>query len=76
MSGRKAPTVFGMCATQLPMQIAWADLSINSAPAVGNIPYDATEEQLKEKFSEAGPVIAFRFVAFRSRVGLPPSKFR
>lgn len=30
--------------------------------AVGNIPYDATEEQLKEKFSEAGPVISFRCV--------------
>lgn len=29
---------------------------------VGNIPYDATEEQLKERFSEVGPVVSFRLV--------------
>ncbi|GAB6032530.1 Cleavage stimulation factor subunit 2 [Chamberlinius hualienensis] len=29
---------------------------------VGNIPYEATEEQLKEIFSEAGPVLSFRLV--------------
>eukprot|EP01134_Creolimax_fragrantissima_P000512 CFRG0512T1 len=29
---------------------------------VGNIPYDATEEQLTEKFREAGPVVHFRLV--------------
>ena len=27
---------------------------------VGNIPYDATEEKLKELFSQAGPVLSFR----------------
>ena len=27
---------------------------------VGNIPYDATEEKLKDIFSEAGPVVSFR----------------
>lgn len=29
---------------------------------VGNIPYDATEEKLKELFSEVGPVVSFRLV--------------
>ncbi|XP_065838170.1 cleavage stimulation factor subunit 2-like [Oscarella lobularis] len=29
---------------------------------VGNIPYDATEEKLKDIFSEAGPVVSFRLV--------------
>merc|ERR1711928_207903 len=29
---------------------------------VGNIPYGVTEEQLKEIFSEAGPVVSFRIV--------------
>ena len=29
---------------------------------VGNIPYEATEEKLKEIFSEVGPVIAFKLV--------------
>ena len=29
---------------------------------VGNIPYDATEEKLKEIFSAVGPVISFRLV--------------
>lgn len=29
---------------------------------VGNIPYDATEEQLIEMFQEVGPVVSFRFV--------------
>lgn len=28
---------------------------------VGNIPYEATEEQLKDVFSEVGPVVTFRF---------------
>lgn len=27
---------------------------------VGNIPYEATEEQLKDIFSEVGPVVSFR----------------
>jgi RNA recognition motif-containing protein len=27
---------------------------------VGNVPYDATEERLKDMFSEVGPVAAFR----------------
>merc|ERR1711955_86238 len=29
---------------------------------VGNIPYGVTEEQLKDVFSEAGPVVSFRIV--------------
>ena len=29
---------------------------------VGNIPYEASEEQLKEIFSEVGPVVSFRLV--------------
>jgi len=28
--------------------------------SVGNIPYEATEEQLKEIFCQAGPVVSFR----------------
>lgn len=28
--------------------------------SVGNIPYEASEEQLKEIFSEVGPVVSFR----------------
>lgn len=27
---------------------------------VGNIPYETTEEQLREIFSAAGPVVSFR----------------
>ncbi len=29
---------------------------------VGNIPYEATEETLKDIFSEVGPVVSFRLV--------------
>uniref|UniRef100_A0A8C6Z9D8 Cleavage stimulation factor subunit 2 n=1 Tax=Nothoprocta perdicaria TaxID=30464 RepID=A0A8C6Z9D8_NOTPE len=32
------------------------------ARRVGNIPYEATEEQLKDIFSEVGPVVSFRLV--------------
>jgi len=32
---------------------------------VGNIPYDATEEQLKEVFKVVGPVVSFRLVVDR-----------
>ncbi|GFN80888.1 cleavage stimulation factor subunit 2-like [Plakobranchus ocellatus] len=28
---------------------------------VGNIPYDATEEQLRDVFIQAGPVVSFRY---------------
>uniref|UniRef100_T1JH34 RRM domain-containing protein n=1 Tax=Strigamia maritima TaxID=126957 RepID=T1JH34_STRMM len=38
-----------------------AERSIRSV-FVGNIPYEATEEQLKDIFSEVGPVISFRLV--------------
>jgi cleavage stimulation factor subunit 2 len=37
---------------------------------VGNIPYDTTEEQLIEKFSEVGPVVSFRLV-FDRETGKP-----
>jgi cleavage stimulation factor subunit 2 len=30
--------------------------------SVGNIPYEATEEKLKDIFSEAGPVLSFKYV--------------
>ena len=30
--------------------------------AVGNIPYEATEEHLREIFGQAGPVLSFRLV--------------
>jgi len=29
---------------------------------VGNIPYEATEEKLKDIFSEVGPVLSFKYV--------------
>lgn len=32
---------------------------------VGNIPFDVTEEQLVEIFSEAGPVVSFKYRCFR-----------
>lgn len=32
---------------------------------VGNIPYEATEEQLKDIFSEVGLVVSFRWVSKR-----------
>lgn len=32
--------------------------------SVGNIPYDATEEQLREICGEVGPVVSFRSVSF------------
>jgi len=37
---------------------------------VGNIPYDATEEQLTEIFQEVGPVVSFRLV-FDRETGKP-----
>lgn len=30
------------------------------APTVGNIPYEATEEKLKEIFNEVGPVLSLK----------------
>lgn len=32
--------------------------------SVGNIPYEATEEKLKEIFSEVGPVLSLKWVCF------------
>jgi RNA recognition motif-containing protein len=29
--------------------------------AVGNIPYDVTEEKLKDIFNEVGPVVSFKY---------------
>lgn len=37
------------------------DRSLHSV-FVGNILYEATEEQLKDLFSEVGPVVSFRLV--------------
>ena len=35
-------------------------LTISMIYLVGNIPYEASEEQLKEIFSDVGPVVSFR----------------
>ena len=40
---------------------------------VGNIPYEATEEQLKDIFSEVGVVVSFRLVYDRES-GKPKGK--
>ncbi len=37
--------------------------TINSFVLVGNIAYEATEEELKEIFSKVGPVVNFRYVS-------------
>jgi cleavage stimulation factor subunit 2 len=37
---------------------------------VGNIPYEATEEQLQEIFAQVGPVVSFRLV-FDRETGKP-----
>ena len=37
-------------------------ISILYLHLVGNIPYEASEEQLKDIFSEVGPVVSFRSV--------------
>ncbi len=41
--------------------------------SVGNIPYEVSEEKLKEIFSEVGPVLSFKFV--RSRQILTRNEF-
>lgn len=38
--------------------------------SVGNIPYEATEEKLKDIFSEVGPVLSFKLV-FDRETGKP-----
>lgn len=38
-------------------------ISILYLHLVGNIPYEASEEQLKDIFSEVGPVVSFRSVS-------------
>lgn len=48
-----------MCAVQGALSAA--ERSMRSV-FVGNIPYEATEEQLKDIFSEVGPVVSFRLV--------------
>ncbi|KAM6151863.1 cleavage stimulation factor subunit 2 [Rhynchocyon petersi] len=45
----------------LPVRDPALDRSLRSV-FVGNIPYEATEEQLKDIFSEVGPVVSFRLV--------------
>ncbi|KAM9326470.1 cleavage stimulation factor subunit 2 [Gastrophryne carolinensis] len=45
----------------LGMRDPSVDRSLRSV-FVGNIPYEATEEQLKDIFSEVGPVVSFRLV--------------
>lgn len=46
-----------------------ADRSVRSV-FVGNIPYDATEEKLRDIFSQVGPVLSFRIV-FDRETGKP-----
>jgi len=29
---------------------------------VGNIPFDVTESELRDKFEQAGPIVSFRYV--------------
>lgn len=36
--------------------------------SVGNIPYEATEEKLKEIFSEVGPVLSFKYVIILNHI--------
>ena len=40
------------------------DKSVRSV-FVGNIPYEATEEKLKDIFTEVGPVASFKLVYYR-----------
>lgn len=49
----------------LPLDFMAAPQSQHRTVFVGNIPYDATEEQLKEICREVGPVISFRLVTDR-----------
>lgn len=42
------------------MQLTWT-LLVSFCAIVGNIPYEQTEEQLIEIFSEVGPVVSFRY---------------
>ncbi|KAM9577778.1 cleavage stimulation factor subunit 2 [Trichechus inunguis] len=69
MTPREAPCVRLPRSFRLPRQ-RWRVLTVRD-PAVdrslrsvfvGNIPYEATEEQLKDIFSEVGPVVSFRLV--------------
>jgi cleavage stimulation factor subunit 2 len=48
------------------------DKSVRSV-FVGNIPYEATEEKLKEIFAEVGPVVSFKLV-FDRETGKPKGK--
>lgn len=50
-----------MAMAALPARDPAMDRSLRSV-FVGNIPYEATEEQLKDIFSEVGPVVSFRLV--------------
>jgi len=43
--------------------------------SVGNIPYDATEEQLIQICEEVGPVVSFRLVDFYLTFVLPYFQF-
>jgi RNA recognition motif-containing protein len=47
--------VFGTISSHIPPS------SSPDSPTVGNIPYDATDAQLKKIFGEVGPVVSFRF---------------
>ncbi|KAL3881279.1 hypothetical protein ACJMK2_027734 [Sinanodonta woodiana] len=49
-------------AAVIPQQPISASERAARSVFVGNIPYEATEEQLKDIFTQAGPVVSFRLV--------------
>lgn len=56
-----ATSMSASMAASLQGTVSAAERSMRSV-FVGNIPYEATEEQLKDIFSEVGPVVSFRLV--------------
>ena len=51
-----------MATVPFPAAAAGRNINRNCSVFVGNIPYDATEEELKAIFSKVGPVISFRLM--------------
>lgn len=52
-------SVFGMTIF-LSIKFINSHNSFSMSLSVGNIPYEATEEKLKDIFNEVGPVISFK----------------
>lgn len=53
-------SVFGWYPLVISLNLSWHFIIDYIAVLVGNIPYDVTEEKLKDIFSEAGPVVSFK----------------